>query len=82
MRLALKTVTYGCVHVAVATGVAYALTGNAAAAIGIGLIEPLVQTGVYAIHERLWEGGREKLSKAGDTLSARLSTTVRPRAAC
>ena len=82
MRLALKTISYGCIHVCVATGVAYALTGNFTAALGIGLIEPLVQTGVYAVHERLWDGGREKLRKAGQTLSSRLSGEVRPGVAC
>jgi len=62
MRLAMKTATYGVLHVAVASTVAYALTGNAAAAIGIGLIEPLVQTAVFALHERLWEGGGKAAS--------------------
>ena len=56
MRLALKTASYGSVHVIVAMGVAYAITGSVAAAIGIGLIEPIVQTAVFALHERLWEG--------------------------
>jgi uncharacterized membrane protein len=56
MRLALKTLSYGTLHIGVATAVAYALTGNLTAALGIGLIEPLVQTAVFAIHERLWEG--------------------------
>jgi len=39
----------------VAITVAYLLTGNITAAVGIGLIEPLVQTGVFALHERIWE---------------------------
>ncbi|MEK9751796.1 MAG: DUF2061 domain-containing protein [Rhodospirillaceae bacterium] len=56
MRLALKTLTYGIAHVAVATAVAYALTGNLTASIGIGLIEPIIQTGVFTVHEILWEG--------------------------
>jgi uncharacterized membrane protein len=55
MRLALKTLSYGTLHIGVATAVAYALTGNLTAALGIGLIEPLVQTAVFAVHERLWE---------------------------
>lgn len=55
MRLAIKTGTYGLTHVVVAVSVAYTLTGNMAAAIGIGLIEPVIQTFVYALHERLWE---------------------------
>ena len=56
MKLVAKTASYGAVHVAVATTLAYLLTGDVAAAIGIGLIEPIVQTGVFAVHERLWEG--------------------------
>jgi uncharacterized membrane protein len=55
MRLALKTLSSGTLHIGVATAVAYALTGNLTAALGIGLIEPLVQTAVFAVHERLWE---------------------------
>jgi len=55
MRLAMKTATYGVLHVSVATVITYLLTGNVTAAIGIGLIEPLVQTGVFALHERIWE---------------------------
>lgn len=55
MRLAAKTVSYGCLHVIVATGVAFALTGNVAISLGIGLIEPLVQTMVFPLHEWLWE---------------------------
>lgn len=60
MRLALKTGTYAITHVAVATAVAYALTGNMAAAIGIGLIEPIIQTGVFTVHEMIWESGRDR----------------------
>ncbi len=60
MRLALKTGSYGIVHIAVATSVAYALTGDLAIALGIGLLEPIVQTVVFAIHERIWEGGSSR----------------------
>ena len=55
MKLVMKTTSYGIIHVAVAITVAYFLTGNIAAAVGIGLVEPIVQTGVFALHERLWE---------------------------
>ncbi|MCC2111874.1 MAG: DUF2061 domain-containing protein, partial [Hyphomicrobiales bacterium] len=54
MTIALKTASYGTVHIAVATMIAYLLTGDIAAAIGIGLIEPVVQTGVFAVHEMIW----------------------------
>ena len=62
MRLAMKTASYGITHITVATAVAYALTGNLAAAIGIGLIEPIIQTGVFTVHEYLWESGRNRPS--------------------
>lgn len=53
-RAALKTLTYGVMHFAVAVCVAYALTGSLAIALGIGAIEPMVQTLFYALHERAW----------------------------
>lgn len=58
MRLLLKTLSYGATHIAVATTVAYLLTGDLLVAVGLGLIEPIVQTGVFALHEQLWEGRR------------------------
>jgi len=54
MRDWLKTTTYGAMHLAVAMAVAYALTGSWKIALGIGLIEPAVQTVFYSLHERLW----------------------------
>ena len=56
MKIVAKTITYGVLHIIVATLVAYALTGNLAIALGIGLIEPIVQTFVFSIHEWVWEG--------------------------
>ena len=53
-RSALKTLTYALMHLLVAMGVAFALTGSWAAALAIGLIEPAVQTVAYTIHERAW----------------------------
>ena len=54
-RAVLKTMTYSLMHVTVAVAVAYALTGNLAVALGIGLVEPVFQTGAYILHERTWE---------------------------
>lgn len=51
---ALKTFTYALMHLLVAMGVAFALTGSWAAALAIGLIEPTVQTVAYTLHERAW----------------------------
>ncbi len=55
MRQILKTSTYAVMHFVVAVAVAFALTQNWQIALGIGMIEPLVQTFAYTIHERLWE---------------------------
>jgi len=60
-RPALKTLTYSLMHFAVAISVAFALTGSWKAALAIGLIEPLVQTGAYALHESAWaKAGRNR----------------------
>lgn len=62
-KLGAKTLSYGMVHIMVATTIAYLLTGNFTAALGIGLIEPMVQTIVFAVHEMIWEG-RSNAAKA------------------
>ena len=70
MRLAMKTTSYGITHIVVATAVAYALTGNLAVAIGIGLIEPIVQTGVFSLHEYLWEHRNNRPGRRASTIQA------------
>jgi len=45
-------------HLTVAILVAFALTGDWRIALAVGIIEPLVQTLAFAIHERLWSKGR------------------------
>jgi len=50
----LKTGTYAVMHFVVAIAIAFALTGSVATALAIGIIEPLVQTFAFAIHERVW----------------------------
>lgn len=51
----MKTLTYGLMHLTVAVTVAFVLTRNWHAALAIGLIEPIVQTIAYTIHERVWK---------------------------
>ncbi|PIR38671.1 MAG: hypothetical protein COV35_05790 [Alphaproteobacteria bacterium CG11_big_fil_rev_8_21_14_0_20_39_49] len=55
MHILFKTISYGITHIIVATIVAYGLTGNIAVALSIGLIEPIVQTFVFSVHELIWE---------------------------
>ena len=50
----MKTATFASVHFGVAFGVAYLLTGSAAVASAIALIEPIANTVAYFFHERAW----------------------------
>ena len=61
----LKTCTYSLMHLTVAVTVAYVLTQDWRIALGVGVIEPLVQTVAYTFHERLWQ-------RAGPRLQQRL----------
>ncbi|MDF1747880.1 MAG: DUF2061 domain-containing protein [Alphaproteobacteria bacterium] len=54
-----KTVSYGLMHLTVAVTVAYCLTGDWRIALGIGIVEPMVQTVAYTIHERFWMSRNE-----------------------
>ncbi|RZJ18191.1 MAG: DUF2061 domain-containing protein [Brevundimonas sp.] len=53
-QIAVKTVTYGVMHFAVAVLVAYALTRDIRLALAIGTVEPLVQTLFFTLHDRIW----------------------------
>lgn len=66
-RSALKTLTYSLMHFTVAISVAYALTGSWKAALAIGMIEPLVQTAAYTLHERAWERAERARVLAGQS---------------
>lgn len=49
-----KTLTYCLMHFMVAIAVAYAISGSWEIALAIGIIEPLVQTFFFNMHERSW----------------------------
>ncbi len=55
MRRLAKTGSYWMLHITVAVTVAWALTGNLAAALAIGLLEPTVQAFVFYFHEVIWD---------------------------
>lgn len=65
-RAAVKTGTYAVMHLVVAVSVAFALTGDWRAALAIGMIEPLVQTGAYAAHEKAWARADFALAGGGN----------------
>lgn len=53
-RLALKIASYGVMHLIVAILVAFALTRDWRIALAVGVVEPIVQTLAYSIHDRVW----------------------------
>lgn len=60
---AFKPVTYSLMHLVVAISVAYALTRDWRIALGVGVIEPMVQTVAYMLHEKAWSlGGKRRPS--------------------
>lgn len=66
MRLALKTLTYASMHLTVAVAVAYALTRDWRVALAVGLVEPMVQTLAFTIHERLWSRADKRARDRSD----------------
>ncbi len=58
-RVLLKTTTYGLMHLTVAVAVTFALTRDWRVALAVGLVEPIVQTFAFAIHERVWSRAGE-----------------------
>lgn len=79
---ALKPVTYSLMHLAVAISVAFVLTRDWRIALGVGLIEPLVQTFAYMLHEKAWSAGRRRApsptSRAQAPENAGLENTLSP----
>lgn len=75
MRLALKTLTYATMHLTVAVAVAYALTRDWRVALAVGLVEPMVQTFAFNIHERLWSRADRR---ARDRSDQALASNVPP----
>jgi uncharacterized membrane protein len=66
MRLAAKTATYAAMHLTVAVAVAYVLTRDWRIALAVGLIEPMVQTVMFNLHERAWaKADRRRAALAG-----------------
>lgn len=61
-RTLLKTLSYYCLHIAVAIGVAYAVTGNLWVAMTLSLLEPTVQMLFFFVHEKLWERKKQEHS--------------------
>ncbi|MDD9899632.1 MAG: DUF2061 domain-containing protein [Alphaproteobacteria bacterium] len=55
MRIFAKTASYAVMHVVVAFGIGYVVSGDVHIALGISLLEPFVQVICFAGHEHVWE---------------------------
>lgn len=51
-----KSAAFGAMHVGIAFGVGYAITGNAAVAGALTVVEPLCNTVVHYFFDRWWDG--------------------------
>ena len=71
-ELALKIASYGVMHLIVAILVAFALTRDWRLALAVGVVEPIVQTVAYSIHDRVWHRveRRKMLSGVEETAEA------------
>ena len=59
---AFRPITYALMHLTMAITVAYALTRDWRIALGVGVIEPMVQAVAYMLHEKAWSiGGRKQV---------------------
>ncbi len=53
-RLWLKIASYGAMHLVVAILTAWGITRDWRIALAVGLVEPVVQTAAFAVHDRVW----------------------------
>ena len=49
-----KTITFAAMHFSVAFAMTYLITGSLALGGTVAVVEPLVNTLAYHVHERLW----------------------------
>ncbi|MCZ8294759.1 MAG: DUF2061 domain-containing protein [Hylemonella sp.] len=64
-----KTASYYVLHITVAAGVAYAVTGDLLVSFTLSLLEPTVQAFAFFFHEKVWE-------RAAQTATTRASAPV------
>lgn len=76
-----KTASFSLTHLSVAICVAYALTGSLHTALAIGLIEPVVQTLAYFVHERAWKSAPARQRASGLPPQRRQAEPRKPFAA-
>jgi len=53
-----KSATFGVMHIGIAFGVSYSLTGSVTVAGAITFVEPLVKTVAHYFFDKAWDSGR------------------------
>jgi len=59
-----KTLSFALVHMTVAFGVVYLITGSLALGGAVALIQPAVNTIAYFFHEKVWERWSSRRKRA------------------
>lgn len=59
-----KTLSFACVHFAVAFTLGYLMTGSIAVGGAVALVEPLCNTVAFHLHEKAWAWLRERRAGA------------------
>jgi uncharacterized membrane protein len=55
LRSLLKAITYRITGTITTAAIVFAVTGELAIAMAVGLVEPIAKIIIYYVHERLWE---------------------------
>ena len=55
LRSLLKAISYRIIGTITTASIALVVTGDAAAAIAIGVVEPIAKIVIYYVHERVWQ---------------------------
>lgn len=76
----IKTLTFAIMHFSIAFAVAYALTGDLVIGGAVAMVEPLVNTLGYYVHERIWQRLRRR--RAADQPNGRTVRAAEQRGRC
>lgn len=79
MRDIAKTLSYGILHIISGFTIAYLLTGSVAVAGGIALLEPVANTVVFYLHEKVWKRIPERPQTQPRGAAARRSRSLMAR---
>lgn len=80
-RTLVKTLSYYAVHLAVAAGVAFAVTGDLLVALTLSLLEPTVQMFFFFLHEKVWEKKGQR-SMRSTVIACVVASRCTHRSAC